>query len=109
MFICTETLNLPNDVHAPETIDIVGTLSGDDDEIIVIKHLRRELFAEAHVCHLFEGPYGYGIYGMPYFRFIKIGNPDNIKKIDGINYTMACIAENIFNRDCKGFGLANWL
>ena len=41
MFICTETLNLPNDVHAPETIDIVGTLSGDDDEIIVIKMLTK--------------------------------------------------------------------
>jgi len=109
MFISTDILNLPDYVDAPETLNIIGTPTGADDEIVVIKQLRHEIFGEAHVCHIFDGPHGYGIYGMPSFRFIKIGNPDNVKKIGGTNYTMACTAENIFHSDHKGFGLANWL
>lgn len=107
MTISTATLNLPSRVVAPEEIQVIGTLTGASNEIIVLKQLCTEVFGEAHVCHLTEGQYGYGIYDMPKFEFIKM-HANSIVTIGTTKYTMACIAENIFS-EFLGFGYSNWL
>ena len=61
MFIATDILNLPNDVHAPETIDIVGTLNGDDDEII--DHFQIELQSSTSSLKAYLSQSAY-----PYYR-----------------------------------------
>jgi len=107
MTISTATLKLPPRVVAPEEIQVIGNITGASNEIIVLKQLREEVFGEAHVCHIVIGQYGYGIYDMPEFRFIKV-NSLSILTINNVKYTMACTAENIHS-NFEGFGLSNWL
>lgn len=107
MTISTATLKLPSRVIAPEEIQVIGNITGANNEIIVLKQLRNEVFSEAYVCHLTLGQYGYGIYDMPEFRFIKVSALSALT-FNNVKYTMACTAENIHS-NFEGFGLANWL
>ena len=72
---------------------------------------RAEIFEDAYVCHVTEGPHGRGIYDMPDFQFIREGSAASIKRRGDINFTMACISEaiNWMRRENSGFGYTNWL
>ena len=109
--ILTDTLNLPKDVQAPQTIQIHGKLTGAYNEVVVIEQLRREIFEDAYVCHITDGSCGRGIYDMPNFHFIKETSISLIKRIGDTNYTMACKAEALNYRigHSTGFGRTNWL
>ena len=109
--ILADTLNLPRDVQAPDTIQIHGKLTGAYNEVVVIQQLRRQIFGDAHVCHITEGSCGKGIYDMPNFFFIKETSISLIKRIGDTNYTMACVAEALNYRwgQPTGFGRTNWL
>ena len=93
-------LNLPTDVieNSWDYIPFYGKLTGDPTEIIVITQYKREVFSGT-VCHL----KGDTIFDMPKFNPIKCHNPKTIKEIDGIKYTMACLAEK------NDYPVTNWL
>ena len=109
--ISAKTLRLPKDVVAPYEIHIHGKLTGVYNEVVVVKQLRREIFEDAYVCHVTEGPHGRGIYDMPNFHFIKAKASTSFNRRGDINFTMACIAEaiNRLKPEDSGFGLTNWL
>ena len=109
--ISAKTLRLPKDVVRPFEIRIHGRITGAYNEVVVIKQLRREIFEDAYVCHVTEGPHGRGIYDMPEFQFIREGSAASINRRGDINFTMACISEaiNRLRRENSGFGSTNWL
>jgi len=109
--IPAKNLCLPKDVETPFEIRIHGKITGVYNEVVVVKQLRREIFEDAYVCHVTEGPLGRGIYDMPNFHFIKAGSAASFKRRGDINFTMACIAEaiNWMKGENSGFGLTNWL
>ena len=108
--ISEKTLRLPKDVVRPFEIRIHGRVTGAYNEVVVLKQLRREIFEDAYVCHVTEGPHGRGIYDMPGFQFIREGSAISINRRGDINFTMACVAEAI-NRLVRtsGFSSTNWL
>ena len=110
--IPTSILKLSKDVEAPIYLTVHGEYTGASDEIIVIRQIRREILADAYVCHITSGSNGTGIYDMPNFKFIKLGyNP--IHRFGEYCFTMACIAESEKNHSLpswqRGIGLTNWL
>ena len=109
--ISAKTLRLPKDVMGPFEICIHGKLTGAYNEVVVVKQLRREIFEDAYVCHVTEGPHGKGIYDMPNFQFIREGSAASINRRGDINFTMACISEaiNRLKLETSGFGSTNWL
>ena len=109
--ISEKTLRLPKDVVRPFEIRIHGKLTGAYNEVVVLMQLRREIFEDAYVCHVTEGPHGRGIYDMPNFHFIQAKAATAFNRRGDINFTMACIAEaiNRRNSDVGGFGWTNWL
>lgn len=109
--ISANTLRLPKDVIGPFEICIHGKLTGAYNEVVVVKQLRREIFEDAYVCHVTEGPLGKGIYDMPDFQFIKEGTAASIKRRGDINFTMACISEsiNLMKPEYSGVSYTNWL
>lgn len=103
---------LPNDVveNSGFAVQLIGKLIGEPNEIIVITQLGRTV-GTAYVCHLSNGydKRNMGnpckcILDMPGFPKIKITQDFLIKEMDGIKYTMACMAEKDFD-----FARANWL
>jgi len=109
--ISEKTLRLPEDVVRPLEICIHGKITGAYNEVVVLKHLRREIFGDAYVCHVTDGPHGRGIYDMPDFQFIREGSAASINRRGDINFTMACIAEaiNWLRRESSAFCSTNWL
>lgn len=99
----TNPLHLPEDVSCPRTINVHGQLTGNSNEVIVLKQLRRAVFEDAYVCHITDGKYGKGIYDMPSFEFIE-SDSKSIISICHFNFTMACTAEAK-----NGVGRMNWL
>ena len=110
VFLDLDILNLPKDVieNSGDAINLVGELTGSDDEIVVITQLGRRV-GSAHVCHLKDG-FAYDsrpckcIFDMPGFKKIEIRQNFLIKEFNSIKYTMACLAESGF-ADAS----ANWL
>lgn len=104
------SLNLPADVKAPAELSIHGNITNAFNEIVVIKQQGREVFDDAFVCHERDGNWGYGIYDMPGFHFIRVGEL-RTKVAEGIKFTMANMDEaiNPENRLGTGVGRANWL
>lgn len=103
---------LPEDVveNSGIAIQLIGILTGEPDEIVVITQLGRAV-GSAYVCHLSNGydKRNMGdpckcILDMPGFPKIKITQDFLIKEMDGIKYTMACMAEKDFDS-----ARANWL
>ena len=108
-------IGMPDDViiNSGDTeITLNGKLSGDPNEIIVITQFRREVFSGT-VCHISNGYTKRNggdpckvILDMPGFKKIIIPDDDThyVKKIGGVKYTMACLAEKDDDNS-----LANWL
>lgn len=103
---------LPKDVVANSgfAVQLIGELTGEADEIVVITQLGRSV-GTAYVCHLSNGydKRNMGnpckcILDMPGFPKIKIAQDFLIKERDNIKYTMACVAEKGFD-----YARANWL
>lgn len=100
----TKKLKLPRDVNRPDEILIHGELTGANNEVVVIMQLERSIFEQAYVCHKTLDECGAeGIYDLPGFKFLE-PTPFTQKRIDGINFTMACKAESGWHRS-----RSNWL
>ena len=103
-------LELPNDVwFENQFIDLEGTPTGADDEIVVLSQIGR-MVTRAYLCHLSKG-YRHRrgdekipvVLDYPQLKKLKITKPClNVHTFNGIKYTMACLAD-------KEYGNANWL
>ena len=103
---------LPEDVvkNSGIAVQLIGKLSGEPNEIVVITQLGRSV-GTAYVCHLSNGydKRNIGnpckcILDVPGFPKIKITQDFLIKERNGVKYTMACMAEKDFDSS-----RANWL
>lgn len=103
-------LSLPKDVISNnDLVELVGTPTGSDDEIIVLSQIRRSV-TKAYVCHIANGyKHRRGddaipiVLDYPRLNKLKISNPKlDLHTFDGVKYTMACLAD-------QGIGNANWL
>lgn len=101
---------LPNDVvkNSGITIKLIGEITKEPNEIIVITQLGRIVF-EGYVCHLVYKKRKLGechkyILDMPNFPKIKIPKDFLVKELNGIKYTMICLEDK--NLD---YAMANWL
>lgn len=114
-FLNIEKLGLPNDIieNSGIAVNLIGEITGEDDEIIVITQLGRTI-GTAYVCHLSEGYESRNsinhckvICDMPNFPKIiikKYMEDVSIKTIDGIKYTMVCMMDKTLHK-----GSGNWL
>ena len=103
-------LSLPDDVVSNnDLVELVGTPTGSDDEIIVLSQIRRAV-TKAYVCHVANGyKHRRGdeaipvVLDYPRLKKLRISNPRlDIHTFNGVKYTMACLAD-------KETGTANWL
>lgn len=112
VFLNISELNLPEDVikNSGVGVELIGEITGAEDEIVVITQLGR-FVSTAHVCHLLNGYTERNggspckiILDMPGFNKIVVRKDFLIKEFNGIKYTMACLAEKDFVNTA-----ANWL
>lgn len=100
--MASKELRLPQNVSMPVEISINGKLTGDKDEVVVIRQHLRQIFKEAYVCHITNGPLGLGIYDMPNSCFIKADGL-YLRGIGDFMCTMVCETE------IPGHLRMNWL
>ena len=115
MFLNIEELGLPKDVveNSGMGVQLVGEITGDNDEIIVISQLGRRV-GTAYVCHLSNGYERRNknlpckvICDIPNFPKLVIASHMEhilIREINGTKYTMACLADSELES-----ARANWL
>ena len=105
-----QNIGLPRDVlENNDLVELVGTPTGSDDEIIVLSQIRRAV-TKAYVCHIANGyKHRRGdeaipvVLDYPRLKKLRISNPRlDIHTFNGVKYTMACLAD-------KETGTANWL
>lgn len=91
---------LPKDVvtNSGDFIELIGDLTNDPNEIIVITQLGRKVY-KAYVCHVSEDDNKKNIkpkkciLDMPNFPKINIAKNSHIKTRENVKYTMACKAD----------------
>lgn len=110
-FLSLKKLKLPKDVieNSGSSVNLVGKLTGAEDEIIVLTQFCRTV-GTAYVCHLSDGYDSENcdipckvISDIPDFPKMIIKDV-SIKNINGVRYTMACLADKDFAE-----AVANWL
>lgn len=112
--ISLKDINLPDDVieNSGEYIPLIGELTGDESEIIVITQTYR-CVEKAYVCHITEGretPQHITtckfIDDIPGFPRMIIRNEMEfvIKTIDNIKFVMACLQDKEYDK-----ARPNWL